>query len=66
MSLNFLVCLQFVIVVLTDHTHLDVSIANGTVSSKINDKQDDFNFEIVNFSFVDRDVPRSLFYSVSI
>ena len=31
---------------------LDVSITNGKVSSKIYDKRDDFNFEIVNFPFL--------------
>ena len=30
------------------------------------DKRDDFNFEIVNFSFLDRDVPRSPSYGVYI
>ena len=34
-------------------------VTNGIVSSKINDKRDDFNFEIVNFPFLDGDVPRS-------
>ena len=38
----------------------------GIVSSKIYDKRDDFNFEIVNFSFLDGDVPRSLSYGVHI
>ena len=38
----------------------------GTVSSKIYDKRDDFNFEIVNFSFLDGDVPRSPSYGVYI
>ena len=37
-----------------------MSISNGIVSFKINDKRDDFNFEIVNFSFLDGDVPQSL------
>ena len=32
---------------------LDLSITNGIVSSKINDEGDDFNFEIVNFPFLD-------------
>ena len=32
---------------------LDLSITNGIVSSKIYDKWDDFNFEIVNFTFLD-------------
>ena len=36
------------------------------VSSKIYDKLDDFNFEIVNFSFLDGDVPRSPSYGVYI
>ena len=30
---------------------LNLSITNGIVSSKIYDKRDDFNFEIVNFPF---------------
>ena len=30
---------------------LNLSITNGIVSSKIYDKQDDFNFEIINFPF---------------
>ena len=37
----------------------DFSITNGIVSSEIYDKQDYFNFEIVYFSFLDKDVPRS-------
>ena len=31
---------------------LDLSKPNGIVSSEIHDKRDDFNFEIVNFSFL--------------
>ena len=46
--------------------NLDLSIMNGIVSSKIYDKQDDFNFEIVNFPFLDGDVPRSPSYGVYI
>ena len=34
---------------------LDLSISNGIVSSIIYDKRDDFNFEIVNFPFLDGD-----------
>ena len=45
---------------------LDLSITNDIVSSKISDKQDDFNPEIVNFPFLDVDVPRSLSYGVYI
>ena len=44
----------------------NLSITNGIVSSKIYDKRDDFNFEIVNFPFLDGDVPRSPSYSVYI
>ena len=38
---------------------MNLSISNGIVSSKIYDKRDDFHFEIVNFPFLDGDVPRS-------
>ena len=43
-----------------------MSITNGIVSSKIYDKRDDFNFEIVNFPFLDGDVPRSPSFGVYI
>ena len=33
---------------------LNLSITNGIVSSKMYDKRDDFNFEIVNFPFLDQ------------
>ena len=45
---------------------LNLSITNGIVSSKIYDKRDDFNFEIVNFPFLDGDVPPSPSYGVYI
>ena len=45
---------------------LNLSVTNGIVSSKIYDKRDDFNFEIVNFPFLDGDVPRSPSYGVYI
>ena len=45
---------------------LNLSTTNGIVSSKIYDKRDDFNFEIVNFPFLDGDVPRSPSYGVYI
>ena len=45
---------------------LHLSISNGFVSSKINDKRDDFDFDIVNFPFLDGDVPRSTSYGVYI
>ena len=44
--------------------HLSISI--GFVSSKIYDKRDDFDFDIVNFSFLDGDVPRCPSYGVYI
>ena len=43
---------------------LNWSITNVIVSSKIYDKLDDFNFEIVNFPFFDGDVSRSPSYGV--
>ena len=36
-----------------------LSISNGFVSSEVYDKRDDFYFDIVNFLFLDCDVPRS-------
>ena len=45
---------------------LNLSITNGIVSSKIDDKQDDCNFEIVNSPFPDGDVSRSPSYGVYI
>ena len=41
---------------------LHLSISNGFVSSNIYDKRDDFDFDIVNFPFLDGDVPRSTSY----
>ena len=45
---------------------LHLSIFNGFVSSKIYDKLDDFDFDIVNFPFLDGDVPRCPSYGVYI
>ena len=45
---------------------LHLSISNGVVSTKIYDKRDDFDFEIVNFPFLNGDVPRSTSYGVYI
>ena len=44
------------------------SVSNGFVSSKIYDTRDDFDFDIhvVNFPFLDGDVPRSTAYGVHI
>ena len=43
-----------------------MSISNDIVSTKIYDKRDDFDFEIVNFPCLDGDVPRSTSYGVYI
>ena len=45
---------------------LHLSIYNDIVSTKIYDKRDDFDFQIVNFPFLDDDVPRSTSYGVYI
>ena len=45
---------------------LRLSVANGFVSSKIYDKRDDFDFDIVNFLFLDGDVLRRASYGVYI
>ena len=45
---------------------LHLSISNDIISTKIYDKRDDFDFEIVNFPFLDGDVPRSTSYGVYI
>ena len=45
---------------------LKLSLTNGIVSSKMYDKRDDFNFEVVNFPFLDGDVHRSPSYGVYI
>ena len=44
---------------------LHLPISNGFVSSKIYDKRDDFDFDIVNFPFLDGDVPRRPSYVIS-
>ena len=45
----------------TEAAFLDLhsSISNDTVSTKMSDKRNDFDFEIINFPFIDGDVPRS-------
>ena len=45
---------------------LNLSISNGFVKTKIFDKLDDIDFDIVKFSFLDGDVPRSRSYGVYI
>ena len=45
---------------------LDLSITTDIISTKIYDKREDFNFEIVNFPFLNGDVPHSPSYGVYI
>ena len=45
---------------------LHLSIANRLISSKIYDKRNDFDFDIVNIPFLDGDVPRRAFDGVYI
>ena len=45
---------------------LNLSIHNETVCTKIYEKRDDFVFDIVNFPFLDSDVPRRPSYGVYI
>ena len=45
---------------------LNVSITNAIVTSKIYEKREDFNFEIVHFPFLGGDVPRFPSYCVYI
>ena len=45
---------------------LNLCISNGTVSTKIYDKQDNSDFDIVNFPFLDGNVPRRTSYGVYI
>ncbi len=45
---------------------LHLTITDGTVTSKIYDKRDDFNFDIVNYPQLDGDIPRATSYGVYI
>ena len=45
---------------------MHLSTSNDIVSTKIYDKRDDFDFEIVNFPFLDGEVPCSTSYGVYI
>ena len=53
---------------ITEASFLDLhlSISDGFVKTKIYDKRDDFAFDIVNFPFLDGDVPRSASHGVYI
>ena len=45
---------------------LHLSISDGFFKTKVFDKRDDFDFDIMNFPFRDGDVPRSTSYGVYI
>ena len=45
---------------------LRLTISDGFVSSQIYDKRDDFDFDIVNVTFLDGDIPRATPYGVYI
>ena len=40
---------------------LHLSLSDGFVKTKIYDKRDDFDFDIVNFPFLDSDIPPIVF-----
>ena len=49
----------------SEATFLDLNLSiHNTVSTKIYDKRDDFDFDIVNFPFLDGDVPRRPSYDL--
>ena len=52
----------------TEASYLDFyfSLSDVFFKTKINDKRDDFDFDIVNFPFLDGDIPRSTSYGVYI
>ena len=50
----------------SDFLDLNLCISNGTVSTKIYDKRDDFDFDIAHFPFLDGDVHRRTSYGVYI
>ena len=52
----------------TEFSFLDLhlSISDGCVKNKIYDKRDDFALDIVNFPFLDGDIPRWASYGVYI
>ena len=62
-SISFLLLHRFDVAPFLD---LHLSISNGFVSSKIYDKRDDFDFDIVNLPFLDGDVPRSTSFGIYI
>ena len=66
MSLSFPFCILGHVWYFAPLLTLHLSISNDIVSTKIYDKRDDFDFGIVNFIYLDGDVPRSTSYGVYI
>ena len=68
--LNLFDLLDFLVMLMTYQRFifldLHLSISDGFVKTKIYNKRDDFDFDIVNFPFLDGDVPRSASYGVYI
>ena len=60
--------LPYRILLIPKHLFLDLNLcmSNGTVSTKMYDKWDDFDSDTVNFPFLDDDVPRRTSYGVNI
>ena len=50
----------------TPFLDLHLTISDGFVASKIYDKRDNFDFDIVQFPFLDGDIPRATYYGVYI
>ena len=53
-------------IILSGSIDLNLTILDGFVSSKIYDKRVDFDFDIVNFPFLNGDIPRVTYYGVYI
>ena len=60
------ILVKYLVNLKTPFLDLHLSISNGFVSSKAYDKRDDFDFDIVNFPFLDGDVQRRPSYGVYI
>ena len=50
----------------TPFLDLDITIENGLLITRIYDKRDDFDFPIVNFPFLDGDIPFTSSYGIYI
>ena len=56
--------LKIILLILRPRFGLELSISNDIISTKIYNKRDDFDFEIVDFSVIDGDVPCATSYAV--